>query len=47
MVQVVLLHGNLKVDYHGKEKVRVSYTILNEAEKHYKHFQILHMLLIM
>jgi hypothetical protein len=47
MVQVVLLHGNLNVYQHGKEKIRVSYTILNEAGKHYKHFQILHMLLIM
>jgi hypothetical protein len=35
MVQVVLLHGILNVDQHGKYKIWVIYTKLNEVEKPY------------
>jgi hypothetical protein len=33
MVQVVLLCDNLNVDWHGKDKVWLSYTKLNEVVK--------------
>jgi hypothetical protein len=33
MVEVVLLHENLNVNYHGKDKAWVSYTKLNEVVK--------------
>jgi hypothetical protein len=33
MVQVVLLHDILNIDWHGKDKAWVSYTKLNEVVK--------------
>jgi hypothetical protein len=40
MVQVVLLHDKLNVDWHDKDKASVSYTKLNEVEIPYLVFSI-------
>jgi hypothetical protein len=35
MVQIIILHNNLNIDKHGKDKAWVSYTKLNEVGKPY------------